>query len=771
MVETPLNNAEFQLTVDEWESIKPEPRKSGGYAFAGNWTHLLSQKIKETNPTCSFTFKYNRIKANAEKRSGPYFLGKALCKCGVHATITIPHGKEKDRKFRITYDGNSLHSLDSEFARPISNEKRAELKSKLAHVKPSTFYHQSLNAMSPRSFLAGNQDDFGTLPALRKIRSEARNPCFTPVEKSTHAPHVHLLQVAEAMRKSDMEDAKLISAAHFDSRSLFGFIQEIHIEPMRLLLWNEAAIRLWHDLCASQRTFWDATGSLVKKEPGQEKRILNYFLLVDHPVASEPPLMVAEMVSNDHSMTSLQYFISRFRYAEAMLFGHKNVSMPRVMESDFSLVFILAALKEFNGESLPDFLERAWRIANKTHSEKDVKLVGVHVCTSHFMRRLYVRVKKLVPSKKQVPFIMHALAVCVNASSLKELSEYVTALLIILGSKSIHLEVESAYQRLKQGINSLENPTKERRHATDDIPAGEDMAVHRKTDLNAEESDEEKALRRSPSSPFASYFTNIWKKKNMVNKDAKCEPNSFFLPGLCEMLLEEYLPTAPLWSGILLPAFLYDNDTSRNSHVTRLTSGKMENSIKALKEEDFNGEKRLPLHIYADKRYQMTLGRQRLFFKGVVRGRKAGSKPTKGQVNRLQRSLNLPNNSKEDEAGKKKRKPIQEKWNKKLRSSLSKTKKFPNLGRFQQSPVKPFPDKLSDIVRSLESKVSHGGNGENGKKGRDRTRTIDGNKNKAKTSKTPKKRIPMIHKDSVKEDHGGRSCEELHLLDSASVQV
>ena len=127
--------------MDEWESIKSEPRKSGGYAFTGNWTHLLSQKINETNPTCSFTFKYNRIKANAEKRSGPYFLGKAL-------SITIPHGKEKDRQFRITYDGNSLHSLDSEFARLISNEKHAELK--LAHVKPSTFYHQSLNAMSPR---------------------------------------------------------------------------------------------------------------------------------------------------------------------------------------------------------------------------------------------------------------------------------------------------------------------------------------------------------------------------------------------------------------------------------------------------------------------------------------------------------------------------------------------------------------------------------------------------------------------------------------------
>lgn len=96
--------------------------------------------------------------------------------------------------------------------------------------------------------------------------------------------------------------------------------------------------------------------------------------------------------------------------------------MPRVMESDFSLVFILAALKEFNGESLSDFLERAWRISTQTNSEKDIKKIAVHVCTSYFMRRLYVRVKKLITNRKQLPFIMHSLAVCVNSSSLSELT-------------------------------------------------------------------------------------------------------------------------------------------------------------------------------------------------------------------------------------------------------------------------------------------------------------------------------------------------------------
>ena len=387
VIETSLGDTVFHVTAEEWDTIIPQPRNSGGFAFTGSWTDLFSQKIKPSNPSCSFTFKYNRIKANPQKRSGPYFLGKAHCKCGVQATLTILHGKEVEREVNVSYNGNSRHNLDSELARPISKSKREEIRSKLAHVKPSTFYHQSLNTMSPNSFLAGNQDDFGTLPALRKIRSEARNPSLASIQMNDSAK---LVQLAQEMRKSDMEDAKSISSQHFANRSLFGFIQEIHIEPLRLLLWNEAAIRLWHDLCGSQRTFWDATWSLVKKDLGQDRRILNYFILVDHPAKSEPPLMVAEMISNDHSMSSLQYFLSRFRHSEAMLFGHRNVAMPRVMESDFSLVFILAALKEFNGESLSDFLERAWRISTQTNSEKDIKNIAVQICTSHVMRRLLV---------------------------------------------------------------------------------------------------------------------------------------------------------------------------------------------------------------------------------------------------------------------------------------------------------------------------------------------------------------------------------------------
>ena len=120
----------------------------------------------------------------------------------------------------------------------------------------------------------------------------------------------------------------------------------------------------------------------------------------------------------------------------------------------------------------------------------------------------------------------------------------------------------------------------------------------------------------------------------------------------------------------------------------------MENSIKALKEEDFNGDKQLPLHIYARRRYQTTLGRQPLFFKGVMRSKQKVSKPTKGQVSCLGKSLDLPHNPKN---GTKTPLPIQEKWNKKMKANLS---KIPHVGCFQQSPLKPLPDKLTGIIGS-----------------------------------------------------------------------
>lgn len=53
--------------------------------------------------------------------------------------------------------------------------------------------------------------------------------------------------------------------------------------------------------------------------------------------------------------------------------------------SDQAMVFILPALKEFNGQTMESFLKRAWNIVQGKTIFTDTQKTIVHLCASHFM--------------------------------------------------------------------------------------------------------------------------------------------------------------------------------------------------------------------------------------------------------------------------------------------------------------------------------------------------------------------------------------------------
>jgi hypothetical protein len=57
------------------------------------------------------------------------------------------------------------------------------------------------------------------------------------------------------------------------------------------------------------------------------------------------------------------------------------------------MVFILAALKEFNDEDSVTFLNRAWNIINGT-AFQDTEKTLVHLCRSHFLNSVKRYLKK-----------------------------------------------------------------------------------------------------------------------------------------------------------------------------------------------------------------------------------------------------------------------------------------------------------------------------------------------------------------------------------------
>ncbi len=55
------------------------------------------------------------------------------------------------------------------------------------------------------------------------------------------------------------------------------------------------------------------------------------------------------------------------------------------MLSDRALVFLLAVLDVWNGETMHDFLNRSYRIVTNNASEADLMCTNVHACLAHIM--------------------------------------------------------------------------------------------------------------------------------------------------------------------------------------------------------------------------------------------------------------------------------------------------------------------------------------------------------------------------------------------------
>jgi len=53
--------------------------------------------------------------------------------------------------------------------------------------------------------------------------------------------------------------------------------------------------------------------------------------------------------------------------------------------SDRALLFLLAALKVWNNETMNDFLLRAYRIVTDTADESDYLKTNIHACLAHVL--------------------------------------------------------------------------------------------------------------------------------------------------------------------------------------------------------------------------------------------------------------------------------------------------------------------------------------------------------------------------------------------------
>jgi hypothetical protein len=110
----------------------------------------------------------------------------------------------------------------------------------------------------------------------------------------------------------------------------------------------------------TEHAFLDAMGTIVGNHNG--KRLLYYALAVRHPLVGNPPIAVAEMVTNDHSALNIRGFLEKFKRDGGKVFNGKEL-IPRRITTDYSKAIILAVLREFSNESLLLFCNKSLSFA------------------------------------------------------------------------------------------------------------------------------------------------------------------------------------------------------------------------------------------------------------------------------------------------------------------------------------------------------------------------------------------------------------------------
>lgn len=642
------NSGEFNISEKQWIELKSSQK---GRCFSNsNWENIICDGVKDANPFCVYMFKWHKVSVASERMSTakPLFRGEGICKFPDCKNV-LKFSMDTKRKVKYTMSDVVKHDIQHNFSRPFRGEKRQQLQKMFEDgPKPFKHYMDKFSSVSNEVKLAGNFSEFGNSPqTFQKIASESR---FShTLDKSEFES---LLKISDNMIKES------------NAKRLPGFIRHISIFPPIVMYWTETGVRIWHDMAKDSVVFWDATGSVIS--PRQDRpRFYYYELACLNPTKGQNIIPVTSLLSTLHSTPMIRFWLSEFRRAEKKLFGHANIAIPKQVNSDRSLVFIQAALSEFNNETMDDFKSRAWRIINGEASAVDMTKVNPHACLSHVMSSFKKVVNDVFKSNSE--FGMFCFSLLVNSTTLNDIKDNLSAVYQVLLSNVLNHETEDALKKINKRLSKLSSKS------SVDMDE-ENMDVSIQTDsifpefAEASRLTEEDYLNRSTTNAFYKMSEEILKNIKETISKTPChgdKGNKFHSTVLVEKIHKLYMPTLPLWSDLLLgdlsrhgTSDVYQSYASGCKPIRGNTS--IEKRFQVLKDITLKGK---PVYRLDEFSVQLQTHVETLQNMAVIKSVKAGGKERKGRST----------------------KTIEEEWDKK-ESKLS-PKSF---GKYQKPPSKDF---------------------------------------------------------------------------------
>ena len=595
----------FKLTSEEWQECPLIDNKKGDRHLGGKWTDIFLQKIAKRNPLCPIAFKRNRVvKRNSRKKGCAFFSGKAVCNftgCTQYE-MRIKNEPETGSSVKVKVKVSPctvLHETGILKGRPLKGLNREVVAQEIQKSGPSNVFYNRLGEAAEGAYEAGNTTNFRSKEVMQKISSE--------------------INLSDRLHDDVIREVVLMKQIYDDLdegvETFKGCIQFVSSYPFACHIYDFDQVTLLADSIKNKTAilYFDATGGVISKIPGQSKKLFYYSMLLRGQCAGDPPIPVAEFISNSHATVDVCNFLMRLQRDLHQI--RPSAGQPQRIEVDFSWVLIHATLLTFNCEHISNYLDRSWRILCSESDCEQTEKTLIHICSSHVLHKISSQLKTFFKDKQTCKYIMYTVALMINTTTLDELNTLFNFLSILLLSTS-----PLSHPRFNEAKNTLDKLMKQHPRDNDD-----EILTQDDDNLAVCDKEDDEILSKQPSkSAFAKHFKLMSKViQSEMDEVETTDENVFYSPAAQTYLINTYMSVAPIWTGLLIPDVKHD------------TNSPAENWMKIVKKDIMQNKKKLRPGMFIRKLRTGIKGRIREFRAKMIFKKKLDkSKPKSCKVSK-----------------------------------------------------------------------------------------------------------------------------------------
>ncbi|KAK9961941.1 hypothetical protein ABG768_007335 [Culter alburnus] len=512
------------ISTRKWKKIKPLP---GSRKLQKSWTHVIYEKFRKQNPCCTLVFTYQHLKVtHSRKYRCPFMTVKASCSfktCNAHYIFHLRHkplSSDKRIPIQVTRIGKVTHLKREVRSRHASYQKRGKIAKEVVQGV-SNAYYKNLRETPVPELMAGNITRSLNKNILKVVSSEIQKSCRLHDDVI-----LELMLTQKIMKDTDMS-----------YKFCPGYVQHLQVDPFGVHLYTETGmvILVQHLRKGPVTLHLDATGGVVSRIPSQAKRVFYYSINLPGHGKDKPPLPVSEMITNDHTIPNVSFWLHQTvtKIRKLTLYNIHQV------ETDYSWALIQSVLLSFNKQDINTYLMESYNVVKGNNTMTEFRrLTVLHLCSAHIIKAVQGAIGRKTTDKGLKEFATHCVAQLMNTTSLQRALDIFKCMCYVFYTKSNTQCVNQSLQTLQDHIRGIIIPedTLDEKQAVDDYIPPEAKTI----------------LARSP---FTKEFGSVLEAVMAIEDpelENEMDNNKYHCPEILDILMKDYMPIFPLWSGLML---------------------------------------------------------------------------------------------------------------------------------------------------------------------------------------------------------------------------